>query len=530
MKNLKTFIGTIILSSFVGVGMTSCGDYLDIIPENNLAVDNFWASKADVESALNSGYYYLRSSVEGNLIPWGEQRAGVIYGNSVGVSSLQKFQLKPSAGICSWAPMYKIINQANLVLANAVKAQDKDRTYTNSEVNSHYCEAYFLRALAYFYIVRNWREAPIVTIPYETDETTLQIAKSSEAALIAQIKSDLQAAMRLDAAKTEWDTTWETKGKATKWAIYALMADVCLWNQDFNDAITYADLILNDKTGKAPHLITAPKTHAGWFSIFNPGNSEESIFEVQWNQEKNDGTSKQQNNLFNLFYSSDGKCYQMSQAAFQQFQSEYDYQRTAHGVQVMMYPENACRTLNGSYLQSGNNIFVWKYIGGSTQTEMRTAAAYDPNFIIYRVAELMLIKAEALIMRANGTSEADNAAALELINKIRERSNCEKYDDAVASSTLSVMMDYLMKERVLELIAEGKAWYDFVRVSRYPDSEGFTAKDFALQRILSYSASNGQARESWIKSVLLNDDAWFLPVAESEIKVNNALVQNRYYQ
>ena len=80
MKKIKSTILSVAVAALCPAVLTGCGDYLEIIPENNLAVDNFWASKSDVASALNSGYYYLRASVEEKLIPWGEQRAGVIYG------------------------------------------------------------------------------------------------------------------------------------------------------------------------------------------------------------------------------------------------------------------------------------------------------------------------------------------------------------------------------------------------------------------------------------------------------------------
>lgn len=507
------------------VALTGCGDYLEIIPENNLAVDNFWASKSDVSSALNSGYYYLRASVENELIPWGEQRAGVIYGRNVGNSALQNFQLKPTNSISSWADMYKIINQANLVLQNAGKAQGNDQTYTNEEVNSHFCEAYFLRALAYFYIIRNWRDAPLVTTPYETDETPLQIEKSSEEVLVAQIQSDLKTAMELGAAKDKWDTTWETKGKATKWSIYALMADVCLWNRQFDDAIKYCDMILEDKSGNAPTLITAPQTHSGWFSIFNPGNSKESIFEIQWNQEKVDGSGTQQNTLYNKFSSSVTGTYYLSQQALTEFKDDYEYQRIAY--RVFAEPENACRTLHGSY--NGDEGLVWKYIGGSSLLEERTSSARDVNFIIYRVAEIMLIKAEALVMRGNGLVAADNLEAVSLINRIRERSNCE---EIVSDGTeaLTTMLDYIVRECVMELVAEGKTWYDLLRISRYTGIDGFDAKSYATNKVVYYSATNQNASESWIKNVLLNENAWFLPVYETEIKNNGKLVQNPYYQ
>ena len=184
----------------LGWALVSCNDYLEIYPENVQPTDKYWSSKEEVDATLMAGYYYLREAVETYLIPWGELRAGCV--SARGNNTLQRFEMKPTDKILNkWTPMYKIINAANLVLKNAEKALGNDDTYTQEELNSHYCEAYWERALAYFYIVRNWRDAPLIIEPFETDELKFNVAKSSEQVIIAQIKSDMKEAIRLDAAK-----------------------------------------------------------------------------------------------------------------------------------------------------------------------------------------------------------------------------------------------------------------------------------------------------------------------------------------
>ena len=276
--NLVAALAACILCCNLVAALTSCSDYLEIYPENVQPTDEYWGTKQEVDATLIAGYYYLREAVETHLIPWGELRAGCV--SSRGSNTLQRFEIKPTEKTLSkWTPMYKIINSANLVLKNAGKALDSDDTYPQEELNSHHCEAYWLRALAYFYIVRNWRDAPLITEPFETDELTFNVAKSSEAEIIAQIKSDLRTAIQMDAAKEKFNTTWETKGRATKWAILALMTDVCLWNQDFDEAITYADAIVESTSPSAPRFLSTP-THSSWFSMFNPGNSGGALVNV----------------------------------------------------------------------------------------------------------------------------------------------------------------------------------------------------------------------------------------------------------
>ncbi len=520
----------------LGWALTSCNDYLEIYPENVQPTDEYWSSKEEVDATLTAGYFYLRDAVQTYLIPWGELRAGCV--SSRGNNVLQRFEIKPTEKTLNkWAPMYKVINAANLVLKNAGKALDADDTYSPEAMNSHHCEAYWLRAMAYFYIVRNWRDAPLITEPFETDELTFNVPKSGEAEIIAQIKSDLNAAIQLNAAKEKFNTTWETKGRATKWAVYALMADVCLWNKDFDEAINYANAILNSTSPTAPRFMATP-THSSWFSMFNPGNANESIYEVQWSYDKKSLGVPQTNDLTNYFDPSlTGYKYLYSTQMLDDMRDEYRSLREKYIGSQFDY-ELAGRTMYGSFVteqanaenyENASQAFVWKYYGGTSYNTKRLSIQdYDCNYILYRVADVMLIKAEALVMRQAGKSEADNQEAIDIINQIRRRTNLDETIDVNSHSSLTELMQKgILHERLMELAGEGKAWYDMLRMARYTDPSGETNfKELFIQNVTTY---NKAANESWIRSVLSNENAWYLPVNASEISANELLEQNPYY-
>ena len=517
-------IKTIICATVAALSLTACNDYLDIMPENSLPTENMWKSKSDVESALYAGYYNLRQSITTHLIPLGELRAGCTKRRSA--NNLDKLEIKPTDGtFTDWKAFYKIVSDANGVIANAAKAKGNDATYTEQEMNSHLCEAYWLRALSYFYIVRNWRDAPLLLEPYETDEAEYYVPQSSEAEIIAQIKKDLATAISLGAAKETFDTTWETKGRATIWAIYALMADVCLWNQEFDEAIKYADLILESKSAYAPRFITTA-SHSGWFKIFNPGNSEESIFELQYSASKQQGTGFQTNDLPQLFYTNETTTYMLSENLTREMNRDANDIYTRFLGDQDMYG----RTKFGGYwaAENSNVGYVWKYIGGTTVSEPRTTNYYDPNFIIYRVSEMKLIKAEALVMRQMGANMADNEEAIRLVNDIRERTNLLDVT-LTASSDFSSLLEMVMDEKIKEFIAEGKSWYDLLRVGRYTDPTGGInfITEFFIPYVINY---NGTASENKVKATLLDKNAWYLPVNETEMTRNPKLKQNPYYE
>lgn len=510
MKKIYTYILTLLAC----LSWTGCNEWLEVYPQNDQVSDYYWTSKEDVEAVINSGYYYLRDMVIDELIPLGELRAGCIYSRYS--NNLQTFRVKEDNSICNWGPFYEIINVANSVLANADKACERDDTYDVNVMNSHKSEAYFLRALSYFYLVRNWRDVPLILDPYETDANTYQVAKSSESEVIAQIKKDIETAVQSGGAKEQFEKAWENKGRATKWALCALMADVCLWSEDYETAITYCDIILNATSATAPRFMSSP-THASWFSMFNPGNSDESIFELQWDYER-----EQFNDLPILFDNSlASRTYEYTPTMLADFTQEYRYTQ-----QNLL---EAVRTMYGGYYvaspssyETATNGFVWKYCGSTVLTDKRTSDHYDPNFIIYRVADVVLMKAEALVLKEENNLE-NWRAAVDLLNEVRLRSNLSALPDPEGKNEEEILTDVLY-ERKMELAGEGKYWYDLLRFGRRNNNR---YKDlFLIGNVLDY---NNQASTSWLRSVLVNEDALFLPIWESELKTNTLLEQNPYY-
>lgn len=509
MKTKILLIVNFIVILFIN---SSCEDYLEVLPENEQVRDEYWTSKEEVESVLASGYVYFRRSVK-NLIEWGELRGGCIYdryGND-----LQDFQISPDdEGICSWAPFYKVINMANSVIANAETVLKIDETFEEPVMKSYLTEAYFLRALSYFYLVRNWRDVPLVLEPYENDKASYQKTQSSESEIIAQIKEDIKMALETGAAKTTYDEDWETKGRATKWALHALMADVCLWSEDYTSAIIHCNEILDATSAFRPVFIQDPSK---WYEIFYPGNSNESIFEIQYDQAQFD----QVNNLATIFGASSPE-YVYTTRMLQNFIEETN----ETGV------DNAVRTLYGGFIPNTSDReayndatlgYVWKYSGIGMQDQVRnTTDEQDPNFIIYRMADILLMKAEALILNSNDRESWQSA--VDLVNMVRTRSNLSPIEPVLEEVSEKDLLKYVLDERKMEFAAEGKRWYDLLRFGK---RNNFKYRDeFLISEVVNY---NETANPSWIRSVLRDDNALYLPVWSNELLNNELLVQNPYY-
>ena len=495
-----------------GLLLNSCNNWLTVLPDNEQVSDEYWSSKEEVESVLASGYVYLRNTVP-YLIQWGELRGGAIYSRNV--NNMQTFQVNPTEqSLCSWASLYKVIGMANSVLANAEEVQQRDKTFEPAVMNSLMSEAYFLRALSYFFIVRNWRDAPLVLTPYENDQTSYEIAKSFESEIIAQIKADINTALETGAAKTKFDEDWETKGRATKWALHALMADVCLWSEDYVSAIIHCNEILDAASPFRPVFVSDPTK---WYEMYYPGNSNESIFEIQWDQKD----YYQSNSLATLF-GNGTPTYMYTDQMLQDFISE----TTETGINT------AVRTLYGGYLPNTDAIdydksdigYVWKYSGIGAQDQVRnTVDEQDPNFILYRVADIMLMKAEALTLSSDDIQGW--SVAMELINKVRVRSNLPEITPVLEEINQGDLLELILYERNMELATEGKRWYDLLRFGK---RDNYRYRDrFLVEMVTKY---NNTANSAWIRSVLMNDDALYLPIWSNELENNKLLVQNPYYE
>lgn len=500
-----------------GVGgglLTSCNDWLDILPNNEQVTDDYWKSKEDVEAVIASGYYYMRQAVP-TIIKWGELRGGALYTQNSSESKLQDFNILSTNAICDWSAIYKIIGMANSVILYAPGV--KDNTYYDAIRNSHLAEAYFMRAYCYLLLVKNYKEVPLVLSAYVNDRASFDLAKSSEAEIIAQIKEDVKTALATGAAKGTYEEDWATKGRATKWALYALMADACLWSEDYDQCIEYCDLILNAKDNFRPAFMSNTND---WYTMFYPGNSNESIFELNW-----DYSQGQTNNFASLFTLSASSPLRPTAEAVDKMKAETtslkeggvtEEGRMGRMLLATYVPEGSTLTT----WPTSNQYYIWKYYGTDVQDITGGARPYqDANFIIYRVAEVMLMKAQALTMKG----ESSWAEAVALVNKIRNRAGLANYDKSLSELDELTLLEEILDQKEMEFMAEAKRWYDLLWLGRIGSSK------YKTQFIAKVLLGNQTTNQQWILSVLQDSNAWYMPLPQADIEHNKLLEQNPYY-
>lgn len=484
---------------------SSCEDYLTVVPENNQSTDEFWKTKEDVEAVLGAGYYRLRYTQE-ELMLWGEARGnGVLFTSSSTTNSaaglkLRQFDILASNTLAKWEKLYKVVNLANSVIKYAPTV--KDASFNENVMKSYLSEAYFQRALAYFYLVRIWKDVPFVTLPYVDDSTPYAVAKTSGDEILRSCLVDLNNALasaKIKFPETSYTDPYNTKGRATKWAIYSLIADINLWLGNYDEAIVACEAV---KTSGQVGLIAGSL----WYTNFYPGNSNESIFEIQYSYDQSET-----NSLFSWFYTN--KLYMISpymQALYEQEPADK-------------------RGINNSYLNNltstiTDNLKIWKYCGIQTYDVLkgsannRSSSQTDQNWIVYRLADIYLMQAEAYAMKGD---EESLKTSTELVNIVRTRAGLM----ALPGTTVKLdMIKSILYERQREFLCEGKNWFDLVRIGKRADS-GF--KEFFIEQVLQVASASSTPI---IRSILQDENAWYLPIHTDELAYNKLLVQNPYYE
>ena len=212
---------------------TSCSDFLDILPMNEVVLENYWTEKKDVTSVVNSCYEGLENSdVITRMCVWGEMRSdNVIAGANVpnDVNEILKENLLPSNSMCNWSRFYEVINRCNTVCHYAPMVQAIDPNYTEDEMRANIAEVSAIRAICYFYLIRAFRDVPYSTEPSIHDAQTYVLPATPFEDVVDSLIVDLEH-VKGDAVRrysVEWGVNdYQNSSRITRWAIYTLLADL----------------------------------------------------------------------------------------------------------------------------------------------------------------------------------------------------------------------------------------------------------------------------------------------------------------
>jgi hypothetical protein len=447
MKKISTT--TILLTSLLT--MSCSKEFIRINPISTVSIDVLYKTDKDFADAL-VGVYAVYQTEYANMWQYGDvrgddTRSGLV--SNLALSDLDKFILNNDAAVIlsSWQNLYNIINRANNILVNIAKS---DPAVVKNK-NQYTGEAEFLRALAYFNLVRIFGDVPLITANLSIDDS-YKSGREKVDNIYDQliIKDLLDATKKLPVKYSAADI-----GKATQGAAKSLLGKVYLTRKDFVNA----EATLNNVTTLGYSLL---KNFNDLFDYTKDEHHSEYIFDIEYEQGLgNEGST------FTTQFS----------VSFQGAGVIANYMATAYGLPPAGGNDQGCPadalfaafdpndlrkditvakgfTYNGVYTPistTGIGSFTKKYM-----TPMIKANDSRANWKVIRYADVLLMYAEALNENGKTTD------ALTYLNQVRARAGLPGFTNISKDDT----REKIYQERRFELYLEGHRWFDLVRTGR----------------------------------------------------------------
>jgi len=428
---------------------TSCDSFLDPSPSDVLTPENFYKTSSDAVAATNAvyewtkwsywlGFWYISDIATDDIF------AGPRFGSDGHRMADYIFDSGEWPMGDMWGGAYGIINRANTVL-DRVPPITMDPTLRDRLLN----EARFLRANAYFNLVRAFGDVPLLEHEVKSLDG-LRVSRAPAVDVYALIVSDLQqAAAGLPASYSGSDV-----GRVTSGAARAMLAKVYLTRQDWANAAQTAGQLI--ATGRYTLL-------ANWkdcFKIATKVTNSESIFEINYDGLLDPGAGSV-HTLFSLPSGFPGG-------------DAYGLMTVAPSL-ARLFDSLDTRGLGGTFIKSGyvdalGDTAKWtdppgtlgpafiKYLDQTDFQNMhqRAWARQSNDWIVLRYADVLLMYAEAV---NEGGAPVPAMTARQALNAVRTRAGI----DSVPALSTAAFRDSVWLERRREFLFEGQRWFDLSR-------------------------------------------------------------------
>lgn len=391
--------------------------------------------------------------------------------------------LQPSSGRVSYiySRQYQLISRANVVLQKV--AEENGIYVTPNLKNYHKGEALFLRGYAFYNLWNFFGTAPLDTVRV-TSGSQFFPPNSTGTQLLDQAITDFAAAADLlpaswDAANRGRVTTNSANGMLGKALVFR--ASATKTTADYTAAIT----AFNKLSG-----VSLTPNFNDNFNVLKE-NNEESLFEFQASQ----AFAGENVWLSNDFDNAIGN--------LSIFWGFYDNNFALFGKSPFFVTTKLANAFNPADPRRDSTFnpadrTIRKYVTNDRLSQSGVGSVN--NYRILRYADVLLLKAEA-VLQSNGST----AEAIGYINQVRTRARVmgggsEPANFSTAETNKTTIMNWIMNERFLELAAEGQRWFDLRRwhmqeiitLNNAFFSSNLTSISFQLPKHLNFPIPNSE--------------------------------------
>lgn len=533
MKKIYNKIKVATLVVMATMMMASCSEWLELYPEGETLLEDYWKSADDIESVLASCYlsvmderYLQRAIVWGELRSDNMEKANKTPSDLIDILDVN---IQATNSFCDWAVFYETINLCNTVIHYAPQVMEEDKNLSTSNMEAYRAEARAIRAMSYFYLVRTFGDVPMVMKPTIDDTDGFAIAKSSADSVLNVVVDDLREALMYAQSSFGSYRQDYNKSRFTKQSIRALLADILLWQGRYQECVDVCDefLAYNNKqmlTARSGYYELAYVSSLLPMFTHHAAYTDEVIFATAFQPSAMDAS-------FVALYGHQAKDPQISASEKLCNRGMFDH------TDERRYLTNISSANDGDYTYYQIPKFVassYSLVGsaaGSTATYSNIANK-QYEWIFYRLPDIYLMRAEALVELAATKSTDDEInsylnSAIDMVNNTYMRANV----DLRATDSLSIkeyfsvdlMRELVMDERQREFMFEGKRWFDLLRLARR-----FNTADYAVSAVEDKRFPNSSSQVALSKMSTM--DALYMPIYQTEIENNDKLVQNPFYQ
>ncbi len=470
----------------------SCTDYLEVEMTENVNPKNFYQTDAQVDQAI-VGLYNTINTIPKNRWFLSELRSDNVWLEKETVSGASEIGYFLNADLVSngqvetaWKDYYSIAANANAILDKI-----EDASFNREEIQLEYtAEVRFLRALAYFDLVRFFGNIPITTTSLSPEQSLTVKQSTAKEVYETIIIPDLQYASEylFDTFERYDGANGKAVGRATAMAAKALLAEVY---------VTMCGFPLNDKSKKSQALTllkevidySAANNDKWWAADINEWNkmwihendNKYYIFEIQADI---DASTSQGNTITpytidrswstNKYYGGTNSMTNGHSYGYPYVEPrlrQYFVQKNDSGelVDQRCFNTITLKNQNGSSLV-GNECMFMKFWENKVKREafgyedmsgilLNKTSTWPQNFPVIRLENIILFYAELLGRTTEGIA---------YLNKTRVRAGLKAY----TVSSFTTDEDYLeavLNERRYELAEEGHRWFDLVRHEKWQE-------------------------------------------------------------
>lgn len=468
---MKKYIYKLVIAATLLGGMGSCNS-LDLSPEDYYGSGNYWQNESHVSSYLIGLHKQFRDQ-SGMFLTLGETRGGTrmsstsSYGTVLHSSDLILNDIdKDKTHVSNFNGLYAPMLQLNHYIDQVSKAS----FLSEAKKNAYLAPAYGMRAMYYFTLFRTFGGVPLVTEPKVLQEKVevqnFYIPQATAEETMKFIKEDINKSEELYGASPVGGNY--NKANWSKAATLMLKAEIYMWAakvtlSDFApkgaEDLRVAKTALEGVIGKFALESQFGRVH----STTNKGNRE-LILAVRFADGEAGNSFNQYfvaDNLFlNAAYNKDGNIIQADPfnlkgtggPLFAQYKKElwaaYDEDDTRRDVTFFESYTNQARGFDNLA------AIMCKFLGSINSTGNHV---WDNDRVIYRYADALLMMAE--VENGLGGSPA------KYINEVRRRAYGDKFaGHEFVDGTREANELAILKERDKEFVAEGKRWFDLVRM------------------------------------------------------------------